>query len=102
MALDVREKRKPVASKWAIGRKHFTSSSLLLSSLELSDTKVYEPYIRDLLGTAAHFCKVGRKDLAGILFEDRAEAVRLEPQLPVQLHLFFFFFFFITLEPRVE
>ena len=29
--------------------------SLLLSSLELSDTKVYEPYIRALLGTAAHF-----------------------------------------------
>ena len=27
------------------------SSSLLLSSLELSDTQVYEPYIRDLLGT---------------------------------------------------
>ena len=37
---------------------HF-SSSLLLSSLELSDTKVYEPYIRRaLLGTTAHFCKV--------------------------------------------
>jgi len=28
-----------------------TPSSLLLSSLELSDTKVYEPYIRALLGT---------------------------------------------------
>ena len=27
-------------------------SSLLLSSLELSDTKVYEPEIRDRLGTA--------------------------------------------------
>jgi len=25
------------------------------SSLELSDTQVYEPYIRALLGTAAHF-----------------------------------------------
>ena len=34
------------------------SSSALLSSLELSDTQVYEPYIRALLGTAAHFCKV--------------------------------------------
>jgi len=33
-----------------------TSSSLLLSSLELSDTQVYEPYIRALLGTASHFC----------------------------------------------
>ena len=30
------------------------SSSLLLSSLELSATKVYEPQIRALLGTAAH------------------------------------------------
>ena len=29
--------------------------SLLLSLLELSDTKVYEPYIRARLGTAAHF-----------------------------------------------
>jgi len=35
-----------------------TSSSLLLSSLELSDTTVYEPYIRALLGTASHFCEV--------------------------------------------
>ena len=26
--------------------------------LELSDTKVYEPYIRARLGTAAHFCEV--------------------------------------------
>ena len=29
-----------------------TSSSLLLSSLELSDTKVYDPYMRAILGTA--------------------------------------------------
>ena len=34
------------------------SSSLLLSSLELSDTKVHEPSIRALLGTASHFCEV--------------------------------------------
>jgi len=34
------------------------SSSLLLSSLQLSDAKVYEPEIRALLGTAAHFCEV--------------------------------------------
>ena len=33
-------------------------SSLLLSSLELSDTKVYEPEIGALLGTASHFCEV--------------------------------------------
>ena len=31
------------------------SSSLLLSSLELSDANVYEPQIRALLGTASHF-----------------------------------------------
>ena len=29
-----------------------------LSSLKLSDTTVYEPEIRALLGTAAHFCEV--------------------------------------------
>jgi len=34
----------------------FFFSSLLLSSLELSDTKVYEPRIRALLGTSSHFC----------------------------------------------
>ena len=33
------------------------SSSLLLASLELSDTKVYEPSIGALLGTASHFCE---------------------------------------------
>ena len=32
------------------------SLSLLHSSLELGDTKVYEPYIRALLGTASLFC----------------------------------------------
>ena len=35
-----------------------SSSSVLLSSLELSDTQVYEPYIRALLGTDSHFCEV--------------------------------------------
>jgi len=40
-------------------------SSLLHSSLELSDTKVYEPYVRALLGTAAHFCKVVVLKLCG-------------------------------------
>ena len=35
------------------------SSSLLLPSLALSDTKVYELEIRARLGTAAHFCEVG-------------------------------------------
>ena len=32
--------------------------ALLLSSLDLSDTHVYEPYMRALLGTASHFCEV--------------------------------------------
>jgi hypothetical protein len=36
-------------------------SSLLLSSLELRDTQVYEPQIRALLGTALHFCEVDLK-----------------------------------------
>ena len=35
-----------------------SSSSLLLSSLELIDTKVYEPYIRALLGTASHYMHI--------------------------------------------
>ena len=34
------------------------SSSSSLSSLELSDTKVYETEIRALLATASHFCEV--------------------------------------------
>ena len=34
-------------------RQGISSSSLLLSSLELRDTNVYEPYIRVRLGTAA-------------------------------------------------
>ena len=34
------------------------SSSVLFSSLELSDTQVYEPQIRALLRTASHFCEV--------------------------------------------
>ena len=36
----------------------YLSSSLSLSSLELSDTKVYAPYIPARLRTAAHFFKV--------------------------------------------
>jgi len=49
------------------------SSSVLLSSLELSDTKVYEPEIRALLGTASHFSEalatgIGGGDGAGRVF----------------------------------
>ena len=36
---------------------NFISSSLLLSSLELSDIKVYGPWIRALLGTTSHICE---------------------------------------------
>jgi len=34
-----------------------TSSSLLLSSIELSDSHVYGPQIRAFFGTASHFCE---------------------------------------------
>ena len=36
----------------------FSSSVLLLSSLELRDSELYEPSIRARLGTAAHFFKI--------------------------------------------
>ena len=36
----------------------FFFSSLLLSSLELSDAQVYEPFIRAPFGTASHFCRI--------------------------------------------
>jgi len=36
--------------------RYTSSSSLLLSNLKLSDTKVYEPQVRALLETASHFC----------------------------------------------
>ena len=35
-----------------------SSSASLLSSLEVSDTKVYDPLIRALLRTASHICEV--------------------------------------------
>jgi len=41
----------------ALHCKTVPSSSLLLSGLELSDTTIYEPYIRALLETAPHFCR---------------------------------------------
>jgi hypothetical protein len=40
------------------GRDLSSNSSLSLSSLESSDTKVYAPYIRARLGTAAHLSQV--------------------------------------------
>ena len=35
-----------------------SSSSLLLSSLQMSDSRVYEPKVRALPGTASHFYEV--------------------------------------------
>ena len=37
---------------------HVTSSCLILASLELSDSHVYEPQIRALLGTALHLLRI--------------------------------------------
>ena len=54
----VRQAQDEEASRLLVQVLTFFFSSLLLSSLELSDTKVYEPYIRARLGTAAHFCEV--------------------------------------------
>ena len=51
-----------VASSVGSGMRTLSSSSLLLSSLELSDTKDYEPEIQARLGTAAH---CGRSELTG-------------------------------------
>ena len=43
-----------------------SASSLLLSSVVLSDTQVYEPYIRALLGTEGGSC-CGRLDMVYVL-----------------------------------
>ena len=48
----------PPGGCWYGKQKTSSSFSLSLSSLELSYTKVYEPQIRALLGTASHFCEV--------------------------------------------
>ena len=52
---------KMVQNRWGGARRArnrlpdtFSSSSLLLSGIELSDTKNYKPQIRNLLGTALH------------------------------------------------
>ena len=52
------------------------SCSLLRSSLELSDTKVYEPYIRALLGTDSHFLAANRdeEDLPPAAFQNPGSA----------------------------
>ena len=53
----VAEWRRP-SRAGGMGKPSSSSSSSLLSSLELSGTHVYEPYIRALLGTASHFCEL--------------------------------------------
>jgi len=81
-----------------------SSSSLLLSSLELSDTKVYAPQIRALLGTDSHSCEV-------VVLNPLIPADRQTQPLVVEgisaysldaKGFFFFFFFFFTFKPRVE
>ena len=67
-----------------------SSSSLLLSRLELSDTQVYQPQIRARLGTAAHFCEVVGLKLRGVRTEDldrAGHAERLEVLALCQDHL---------------
>ena len=53
-----------------------SSSSSLLSRLELSDTKVYEPWIRALLGTVSHFCEVLVLKLRNVLMTN---VIRMGP-----------------------
>ena len=74
-----------------------SSSSLFLSSPELSDTKIYEPQIRALLETASHFCeavvlKLGAVPFGAVLvgmmatalgFRSPAVAGRWNPSDPV-------------------
>jgi len=65
-------------------------SSLLLSSLELSDTQVYEPYIRALLGTTSHFCEVVVLESMRRGAASGARAVRLEAVSPLTLLLLYY------------
>jgi len=57
-AADGTQPRGPLGDSTFRKTQSGSSSSLLLSRLELSDTKVYEPQIRALLGTASHFCEL--------------------------------------------
>ena len=49
------------AFDWRVTFASRTSSSLLLSSLDLGDTQVYEPQIRALLGTSTCDCDSGTR-----------------------------------------
>ena len=107
-----------------------TSSSSLLASLDLSNTSIYEPQIRALLGTAPHFCQTVVLELRTVpncttlslrilrvirrgarsMYKRGGASRRARLALsavsscrnPQGLFFFFFFFFFMTLEPRVE
>jgi len=60
----------------------FSSSSLLLSSLGLRDTKVKEPYTRALLGTASHFCveRFSRKCSFALLLAPKVDELMARPE----------------------
>jgi len=55
-----------------------SSSSLFLSSLELSDAKVYEPQIRARLGTASHFCEL-------VVLKLRTVPIGTAPHVPTEV-----------------
>ena len=52
------EPHNPQPTKFPPPRTQVHLSSLLLSSIELSVTIVYEPHTRALIGTASHFCEL--------------------------------------------
>ena len=54
--------------RWMFFGPGLCSSSLLFSSLELSDAKACEPEIRALLRPASHFCEVVRPVVCPLLF----------------------------------
>jgi len=73
-----------------VGKRRNFSSSVLLSSLELSDTQVYEPLIRALLGTASHFCEVvvlKLRTAGGETGADGDDVGRALPLLPVAAYM---------------
>ena len=55
------------------------SLCLLLSSLEFSDTHVYQPEIRGLLGIASHFCKVVALELKCVIHASISNGARAPP-----------------------
>ena len=72
------EKREAVLLHGGIFEALRSSSSLLLSSLEVSDTRVYEPHIRARLGTTAHF-NLGH--VSSLRRHEQREVVLLEVEI---------------------